>query len=354
MSRFDRYTWRPEICNTAKDIYRILTSLDTKNKKIKRIVPIGMAENMKRDGYEWKYREILLGIGMTNEQLQSYPYAAQVLFPCELHLCEPVIILFDDGSTLEMKPNGGSALLVAANQISPDTVCGTNEPNFDPNILFDSLRGCSIEDIRILRNVAVDSCGHSDYEEKTELITFELVLSGDRGLFFRQSWDDWFTFGTTDSRWCRRGKINISSIPYALIEQAAYNIAGGGVPVSTVGAFVFGEKAEFTRVKPTVKPKPVISDFGGIFPEFVLSGLKNGIMLFDRKIKGFADKSAVLTAPETRSSSPVRIVRNEELCSVSCRGVYPCGEGAGYAGGIMSAAADGLKTAEKIIENSNR
>ncbi len=72
MSRFDRYTWRPEICNTAKDIYRILTSLDTKNKKIKRIVPIGMAENMKRDGYEWKYREILLGIGMTNEQLQSY------------------------------------------------------------------------------------------------------------------------------------------------------------------------------------------------------------------------------------------------------------------------------------------
>lgn len=138
------------------------------------------------------------------------------------------------------------------------------------------------------------------------------------------------------------------------IEQAAYNIAGGGVPVSTVGAFVFGEKAEFTRVKPTVKPNPVISDFGGIFPEFVLSGLKNGIMLFDRKIKGFADKSAVLTAPETRSSSPVRIVRNEELCSVSCRGVYPCGEGAGYAGGIMSAAADGLKTAERIIENSNR
>ena len=138
------------------------------------------------------------------------------------------------------------------------------------------------------------------------------------------------------------------------IEQAAYNIAGGGVPVSTVGAFVFGEKAEFTRVKPTVKPNPVISDFGDIFPEFVLSGLKNGIMLFDRKIKGFADKSAVLTAPETRSSSPVRIVRNEELCSVSCRGVYPCGEGAGYAGGIMSAAADGLKIAERIIENSNR
>lgn len=113
------------------------------------------------------------------------------------------------------------------------------------------------------------------------------------------------------------------------IEQAAYSIAGGGVPVSTVGAFVFGEKAEFTRVKPTVKPKPVVSDFGGIFPEFVLSGLKNGIMLFDRKIKGFADKSAVLTAPETRSSSPVRIIRNEELCSVSWPRRLPLRRGSG-------------------------
>ena len=71
-------------------------------------------------------------------------------------------------------------------------------------------------------------------------------------------------------------------------------------------------------------------------------------MLFDRKLKGFADPSAVLTAPETRSSSPVRIVRNEQgVGTVS--GLYPSGEGAGYAGGITSAAVDGLKTAEKLI-----
>ncbi|MGN0492171.1 MAG: hypothetical protein ACI4F7_00860, partial [Acutalibacteraceae bacterium] len=64
---------------------------------------------------------------------------------------------------------------------------------------------------------------------------------------------------------------------------------------------------------------------------------------------GFADPSAVLTAPETRSSSPVRILRGEDGQSLSCKGLYPCGEGAGYAGGIMSAATDGMKTAEALI-----
>ncbi len=72
-------------------------------------------------------------------------------------------------------------------------------------------------------------------------------------------------------------------------------------------------------------------------------------MLFDKKISGFADPDAVLTAPETRSSSPVRIVRGADGQSVTVRGLYPCGEGAGYAGGIMSAAVDGMKTAEALI-----
>ena len=67
------------------------------------------------------------------------------------------------------------------------------------------------------------------------------------------------------------------------------------------------------------------------------------------KINGFADSEAVLSAPETRSSSPVRILRSEDMQSVSVKGVYPCGEGAGYAGGIVSSAVDGIKAAEMII-----
>lgn len=133
------------------------------------------------------------------------------------------------------------------------------------------------------------------------------------------------------------------------IEQKAFSIANGAVPVTMVGEFVFGDKFEITKVKPTVKPKFAYADFNEIFPSFITESLKEGIKLFDRKIKGFADSSSVLTAPETRSSSPVRVLRNEKFESLSARGIYPCGEGAGYAGGIVSAAVDGIMVAEAII-----
>ncbi|MBQ4119850.1 MAG: hypothetical protein IJD45_05620 [Clostridia bacterium] len=137
------------------------------------------------------------------------------------------------------------------------------------------------------------------------------------------------------------------------IEQTAYNICKGAVPVTTVGEFVFGKEPSFTKVKPTVKPLYTFADMSEIFPSFVTDSLKQGILEFDKKIKGFADESSVITAPETRSSSPVRILRGENLQSVNVRGLYPAGEGAGYAGGIMSAAVDGLKTAEVIINTQN-
>ncbi|MCQ2478891.1 MAG: FAD-dependent oxidoreductase, partial [Clostridia bacterium] len=132
------------------------------------------------------------------------------------------------------------------------------------------------------------------------------------------------------------------------IEKAAYKISDGAVPVTTVGEFVFSKNTPIGRVKPTVKPKYAMADFNEIFPPFICESLKKGIIAFDGKIKGFADCEAVLTAPETRSSSPVRIKRNEDMVS-SIDGVYPCGEGAGYAGGITSAAVDGIKVAESII-----
>ncbi len=138
------------------------------------------------------------------------------------------------------------------------------------------------------------------------------------------------------------------------IERKAYEIGKGAVPVATVGSFIFNEKFKITKVKPTVKPDYKYADFTEIFPDFITDSLKEGILELGKKIKGFDDKSAVLTAPETRSSSPVRILRDDMLQSVSVRGIYPCGEGAGYAGGIVSAAVDGMTVAEKIIENINK
>ncbi|MBE6787976.1 MAG: hypothetical protein E7537_06485 [Ruminococcaceae bacterium] len=133
------------------------------------------------------------------------------------------------------------------------------------------------------------------------------------------------------------------------IEQNAYNICNGDVPVTTLGEFVYGEDFKIGEVEPTVKPKYSFADFSKIFPTYIIESLKMGILEFDKKIKGFANKDAVLTAPETRSSSPVRILRNDEFQSVNLKGLYPAGEGAGYAGGIMSAAVDGIKIAEYII-----
>ena len=90
-------------------------------------------------------------------------------------------------------------------------------------------------------------------------------------------------------------------------------------------------------------------DVRDVLPQFVCSALAYGIKCFDGRLSGFASEEAVLTAPETRSSSPVRIVRDMQFES-SVEGLFPCGEGAGYAGGIMSAAVDGMRVAEQIMK----
>ena len=89
-----------------------------------------------------------------------------------------------------------------------------------------------------------------------------------------------------------------------------------------------------------------------ILPQFVSETMKEAIIELDKRLHGFANKDAVLTGVETRSSSPVQITRDKEsLNSVNVHGLYPCGEGAGYAGGIMTAGIDGLKCAIKVLEN---
>ena len=131
------------------------------------------------------------------------------------------------------------------------------------------------------------------------------------------------------------------------IERAAYNLSGSyKLPAQTVGAFL-GEYTPISKVTPTANVCEC--DLGSILPQFVTNSLKDGLILMDKKIKGFADRGAVLTGPETRSSSPVRILRDDNF-EADIKGIYPCGEGAGYAGGITSAATDGIKVAEKIIE----
>lgn len=132
------------------------------------------------------------------------------------------------------------------------------------------------------------------------------------------------------------------------IEEKAFNITKSyKAPIQTLSSFLYNRDIN-SNVKPSYKPDTLNCNLAEIFPEFITESLKEGILLIDKKLNGFADENAILTAPETRSSSPVRILRNEDFMS-EVVGIYPCGEGAGYAGGITSAAVDGIKVAEKII-----
>ena len=137
------------------------------------------------------------------------------------------------------------------------------------------------------------------------------------------------------------------------IEEAAYNVSGGYLaPAQLLGDFLAGKPSDGPRnIVPTYKPGVTWTDLHGILPKRITDALSAAIVQFDSNLKGFADPDAVLTAPETRSSSPVRIVRNDAKQSVCLSGLFPSGEGAGYAGGIMSAAIDGMMCAEALIES---
>ena len=152
------------------------------------------------------------------------------------------------------------------------------------------------------------------------------------------------------------GSLVLGAIAYQRrIERAAF-LAGGSdyaVPVQTVGDFLAGDTATHapTRVKPSYMggERYRLAPVSKTLPDYVCQSLRYGLRSFDRKVKGYAQTSAVLSAAETRTSAPVRILRGSDFCAVGNPGVYPCGEGAGYAGGITSAAVDGLKVAEAIL-----
>ena len=141
------------------------------------------------------------------------------------------------------------------------------------------------------------------------------------------------------------------------LEQKAFEAGGKNysAPAQTVGDLLNDRPSEkFGSVRPSYRPSPTPSDMRKVFPEYIYTSIKQGILAFDKKLKGFADENAVVTAVESRSSSPVRILRDKDsLESLNFKNIYPCGEGCGYAGGIMSAAVDGIKAAEKILNKEN-
>lgn len=137
------------------------------------------------------------------------------------------------------------------------------------------------------------------------------------------------------------------------LEEKAFRVGGGNyhAPAQKVGDFLSHRPSEGQgSVEPTYRPGVTWCDLHDVLPSVVTEALEQALPKLDGRLRGFAQPDAVLTAPESRSSSPVRVLRGENRQTVIC-GVYPAGEGAGYAGGIMSAAIDGMLSAEALLES---
>ncbi len=143
-----------------------------------------------------------------------------------------------------------------------------------------------------------------------------------------------------------------------LWESRAFELGGGGyvAPGALVGDFIKGQRSSsFGSVMPSYKPGVQLTDLQDpqrpSLPPYVLAAIREALPAFERQIPGFSQADAVLTGVETRTSSPLRITRGRDLQSLNVRGLYPAGEGAGYAGGIMSAAVDGIEVAEALARS---
>ena len=136
-----------------------------------------------------------------------------------------------------------------------------------------------------------------------------------------------------------------------LVGKTAF-VAGGSTyaaPAQRVGDFLAGRPStQLGEVDPSYQPGVHMTDLSSCVPPYVIDALREAIPAFDKQIRGFAMADAVLTGVETRTSSPIRIKRGDDYQSINTRGLYPAGEGAGYAGGILSAGVDGIKVAEAL------
>ena len=147
------------------------------------------------------------------------------------------------------------------------------------------------------------------------------------------------------------GNDPLSGINYQReLEKVAFNKGSGNIPIQLYKDFKINKvSTEFEEITPCMKGNYTFSNLNEILPDYVIEALKEAIPIFDKRIPGYADGSCILSAIESRTSSPVRIPRNDEGES-NIIGLFPCGEGSGYAGGITTAAMDGLKIAEFVAQ----
>lgn len=135
------------------------------------------------------------------------------------------------------------------------------------------------------------------------------------------------------------------------LESAAWKLGNGKIPVQLFKDYCKNESStKLGEIKPSMKGEYILTNVRSILPKEIGDSIEEGILAFDKKMKGFAREDSLLSGIESRTSSPVRIVRDPDNLLANLAGIYPCGEGAGYAGGITSAAMDGIKVAESVAK----
>ncbi len=231
MKRFDPHDWKPGFYQTPEELNTALDHLGVKGKEIADVHVIGLALNLSPENSRDIVRRTLARVGVPYEDIDSGRYpAGTTLLPREVEICEPVVILFSDGSTLELMPRAAEGMLMSTNQIPFEITIGTNCGNFASSEFFKCLRGRMIKGIQTIKRKVARSGSSSSYQEIREHIRFQFTLEGaddscNCGFFFHQlywhGWKGWFTFGVTSQDHHAELGYETASVPFSFIQSVS-------------------------------------------------------------------------------------------------------------------------------------
>lgn len=220
---FDWHKWNATLCTTAEEIEKFLEENKIYGKIIQTVNVIGMAENMEKSNYVRQLRTTLAGVGVSYELMDSgkFPDMELTLLPCEVSISEPVVIVFEDDTTLEMQMCRNGAIKLAANQIPTPVKDGINFSNFDAGKMFNRLKGATVRGISLIDRTIESQNGRSTYVEKRYFRKLQFDVSGDYGFYLEKRYDNWYRFGLCEHHCYTDNGWETAQITYKELREAA-------------------------------------------------------------------------------------------------------------------------------------
>lgn len=221
--RFDWHQWNPVVCSTAEEIERFLEENKIYGKPIAKINVIGMAENMEKSMRIQRQRAVLAGVGIPYDAMDSgsFPYMEEVLLPCEVSVCEPVVLAFDDSTTLEMQMCRDGTVKMAVNQIPESIHDGINICNFNASMLFNPLSGCVLRGISLICRTTESKNGRSAYTETRKRWKLQFDAKGDCGCYLESRYDNWYHFGICEHHCYTDFGWETAKVPFKQVEKSS-------------------------------------------------------------------------------------------------------------------------------------